>query len=52
MDGRQAKGIKMELLLTVAIILLGLVVLDILAVAFGADSREWDPNDCSPRPQI
>ena len=42
----------MELLLTVAIILLGLVVLDILAVAFGVDSRECDADARNWRPQI
>jgi hypothetical protein len=35
----------MELIVIVAIFLVGLVVLDVLAIAFGADSRDGMQDD-------
>ena len=42
----------METLLAVMIIVIGLVIFDALALTLGVDSRDLDPNDWSPRPQI
>jgi len=43
---RDLEGVtEMDLLLAIAMLFIGLIVLDVLAVTFGADSREGMQDD-------